>query len=156
GASLVVSRLAAAAGPGHDHHHDREHADHDHADGSHSHAAGHGHSHAIPEGRIGWRRLLALGGSGGRPPGPPALGGVRGAIALGRIAFGLALIVAFSAGLAAVLTGIGLALVYARGLFEHLPLDGRLARYVPVASAVVISMAGLAIVAEALTQIGVS
>ena len=78
-----------------------------------------------------------------------------GAIALGRVAFGLLLIVAFSAGLAAVLTGVGLVLVYARGLFERLPLEGRFARYVPVASALVISVAGLAIVAEALAQIGV-
>ena len=79
-----------------------------------------------------------------------------GAIALHRIAFGLALIVAFSVGLAGVLTGIGVALVYARGLFERLPLDGSLARYVPVASALVISLAGMAIVLEALRQMGVS
>jgi ABC-type nickel/cobalt efflux system permease component RcnA len=61
---------------------------------------------------------------------------------------------AFSAGLAGVLTTIGLALVYARGLFDHLPLDGRLARYMPVASAAVISLAGVAIVVEALARIG--
>jgi len=75
-----------------------------------------------------------------------------GAIALGRIAFGLALIVAFSIGLAAVLTAIGIVLVYARGLVDRLPLDGRFARYAPVASAVVISLAGLAVVVEALAQ----
>ena len=77
-----------------------------------------------------------------------------GAIALGRIAFGLLLIVAFSAGLAAVLTAIGLVLVHARHLFERLPLDGRLARFAPVASALVISAAGLAIVLQALSRIG--
>ena len=77
-----------------------------------------------------------------------------GAIALGRTGFGLVLILAFSAGLAAVLTAIGLALVYARGLFDRLPLDGRLLRYMPVASAAVISLAGLAIVAEAILRIG--
>src|SRR5262249_45062533 len=157
GASLVVSRLADAGGHGphgHDHHHDPPDAQHDRAHGGHS--QGPGHVHAMPDGRIGWRSLLALGVSGGVLPCPSALVVMLGAIALGRIAFGLALIVAFSAGLAAVLTGIGLALVYARGFFERLPLHGRLARYVPVASAIVISMAGLAIVAEALTRIGVS
>jgi hypothetical protein len=41
-----------------------------------------------------------------------------GAIALHRTAFSLALIVAFSVWLAGVLTGIGIALVCARGLFE--------------------------------------
>jgi hypothetical protein len=35
-----------------------------------------------------------------------------------------------------------------------LPLDGRLARYMPVASAAVISLAGVAIVVEALARIG--
>ena len=103
---------------------------------------------------LGWRGLLALGVSGGLLPCPSALVVMLGAIALGRIAFGLLLIVAFSAGLATVLTAIGLALVYARGLFERLPLDGRLARFAPVASALVISAAGLAIVLEALARIG--
>ena len=78
-----------------------------------------------------------------------------GAIALGRIAFGLALIVGFSVGLASVLTAIGVVLVYARGLLERLPLDGRFARYAPVASALVISLAGIAVVVEALAQMGV-
>ena len=103
---------------------------------------------------VGWRSLLALGMSGGLLPCPSALVVMLGAIALGRIAFGLLLIVAFSAGLAAVLTAIGLVLVYARGVFERLPLHGRLARFAPVASALVISAAGLAILLEALARIG--
>ena len=102
------------------------------------------------------RSLLALGISGGLLPCPSALVVMLGAIAVHRIAFGLALIMAFSVGLAGVLTGIGLMLVYARGLFDHLPVNGRLARYVPVASALVISFAGVAIVVEALWQMGVS
>ncbi len=92
--------------------------------------------------------------SGGLLPCPSALVVMLGAIALGRIAFGLALVVAFSAGLAAVLTAIGLVLVYARDLFERLPLDGRFARFAPVASAAIISLAGLALLVEALSQIG--
>ena len=148
GASLAVSRLAALS-DGHHHHPDG----HTHAH-PHDHH-GHDHTHALPAGPIGWRSLLALGVSGGLLPCPSALVVMLGAIALGRIAFGLCLIVAFSAGLAAVLTTVGIALVYARGLLERLPLDGRLARLAPVASAVVVSVAGLAIVAQALAQIGV-
>jgi len=101
------------------------------------------------------RRLFALGVSGGLLPCPSALVVMLGAIALGRIAFGLLLIVAFSVGLAAVLTAIGLLFVYARRWFNHLPADGRVARYVPVASALVISVAGFLIVVQALAQMGV-
>ena len=119
------------------------------------HYVDHQHDHHHDHGGVGWRNLVALGVSGGLLPCPSALVVMLGAIALGRIAFGLLLIVAFSAGLAAVLTGVGLMLVYARRQFERLPLDGRLARLAPVASALVISAAGLAIVAEALVRIGV-
>ena len=136
GVSLATSRAKAAFAGRHDHDHHHHHHHHDH-------------------GGVGWRNLVALGVSGGLLPCPSALVVMLGAIALGRIAFGLLLIVAFSAGLAAVLTGVGLMLVYARRQFERLPLDGRLARLAPVASALVISAAGLAIVAEALVRIGV-
>jgi len=165
GASLVTSRLAAAHGHQHHHHdHSHDHAhhhshdhSHDHWHDHHHHGHGHSHSHLPPaDAPITLRSLLALGVSGGLLPCPSALVVMLGAIALHRIAFGLALIVAFSVGLAGVLTGIGVALVYARGLFEKLPLDSRVARYVPVASALVISLAGMAIVLEALRQMGVS
>src|SRR5213076_2018166 len=85
---------------------------------------------------------------------PSALVVMLAAISLGRIGFGLVLIVAFSAGLAGVLGAIGLVFVYARSWFARLPVDGRFARYVPVASALVISAAGLLIVANALSQMG--
>jgi nickel/cobalt transporter (NicO) family protein len=147
GASLVRERLAVAV-HGHTH-------DHDDDPHGHHHHGEPGHSHVPPLDRaptLG--NLIALGVSGGLLPCPSALVVMLGAIALGRIAFGLALVVAFSIGLAAVLTSIGLVLVYARGLFERLPLDGRFARFAPVASAAIISLAGLALLVEALSQIG--
>jgi len=76
------------------------------------------------------------------------------AIALHRVALGMLLIVAFSIGLAGVLTGIGLLLVYARRLFEHFPTDGRLLRVLPVASAAIVTLAGLGITLQALSQTG--
>ena len=139
GASLVRSRLDAALGG--------------HADPHHHHDHDHGHSHLPPD-VLGWRGLLALGVSGGLLPCPSALVVMLAAISLGRIGFGLVLIVAFSAGLAGVLGAIGLVFVYARSWFARLPVDGRFARYVPVASALVISAAGLLIVANALSQMG--
>jgi ABC-type nickel/cobalt efflux system permease component RcnA len=72
------------------------------------------------------------------------------AIALGRIGFGLALVSAFSLGLAAVLTGIGLMLVYAKEMFERLPLQIPKIRMLPVASALCITLIGLGITSQAL------
>ena len=98
-----------------------------------------------------WRSLLALGVSGGLVPCPSALVVLLSAIALQRVAFGLLLIVAFSLGLAAVLVGIGLLLVYARHLFQRVSIGGRFApRLVPVASALLIVATGVALVLQAL------
>ena len=127
----------------------------DHAPLTHSHG-GRPHSH-LPPGADGqgvtWRSLLALGVSGGLLPCPAALVVLLGAIALHRVAFGLLLIVAFSIGLAAVLTGIGLLLVYARRSLQRLNVGGGpIGRLLPVASALVIVVAGLAITLQALPQ----
>lgn len=101
---------------------------------------------------VTWRSLLALGVSGGLLPCPSALVVLLSAIALNRLAFGMLLILAFSVGLAGVLTGIGLLLVYARRLFERFPTEGRLLRVLPVASAAVVTLAGLVIAVGALRQ----
>lgn len=153
GISLFGSRLAGALKrrpglPTHDEH------SHDDADPGlvHSHG-GVEHSH-VPPGANGkpfsWRSLLALGISGGLLPCPSALVVMLSAISLHRVAFGLVLILAFSIGLAGVLTGIGLLLVYAGKFFNRIPTQGRLIRLVPVASAAVIVLAGIAITAAAL------
>jgi len=143
GGGLVRTRLAG---------YDRAHHHH-HAHG-HSHDQGHAHSHPPPTGtRSAPRSLIALGVSGGLAPCPSALVVMLGAIAAGRPGFGLALTTAFSLGLAGVLTGVGLTLVWARDLFERLPLEGRLARALPVASAAVVSLAGLALVAGAIMEL---
>ena len=75
----------------------------------------------MPPGAAGepvtWRGLLALGVSGGLVPCPSAMVLLLAAVALNKTAFGLALVVAFSAGLALTLTAIGLAFLYARNRF---------------------------------------
>ena len=97
------------------------------------------------------RSLVALGVSGGLLPCPSALVVLLSAIALHRLAFGLALIVAFSFGLASVISGIGLAVLYARKLFVRLPSDhGRIVQVLPVASAVIITVLGLVLTARSL------
>ncbi|HJQ85489.1 MAG TPA: hypothetical protein VKA21_15485, partial [Candidatus Binatia bacterium] len=152
GASLARARLVAALHPpAHDHrHHDHAHGDHDH---DHRHGP-HGHHHDLPD-ALSWRSLVALGVSGGLLPCPSALLVMLAAIALGRVAFGLALIVAFSTGLAAVLTAVGIVFVHARRWFERLPAGaGFVPRYAPLAGALVVSAAGLLIVVQALGRMG--
>jgi ABC-type nickel/cobalt efflux system permease component RcnA len=128
-----------AHGHGHAHAHD------------HGHDHGHGHSHAEPDEQLSLRSLVALGVSGGLLPCPSALVVLLSAIALHRLAFGLALIVAFSVGLASVISGIGLAVLYARRLFTRLPSDhGRVVQVLPVASAVIITALGLVLTARSL------
>ena len=72
------------------------------------------------------------------------------AIALHRVGLGLALIVAFSVGLAATITGIGLVAVYARRAFGRLSLEGPLVRALPAVSAALILVVGIVITARAL------
>jgi nickel/cobalt exporter len=72
-----------------------------------------------------------------------------GAISLGRTAYGLVLVVAFSLGLAIVLSSIGLLFLYARRFMDRLPLGGRIANAIPVVSAVVIVGLGLMLTVRA-------
>jgi ABC-type nickel/cobalt efflux system permease component RcnA len=159
GIALLRTRLKAllsrpqSAGHTHDHDHDHDH-NHSHSWEDHEHGP-HTHTHAPPPGKITLGSLIALGVSGGLLPCPSALVVLLGAIALNRVGFGMILIVAFSLGMSAVLTGIGLLLVYARKLFERLPTRGTLVRVLPVFSAVVVTLVGAAISAAALSRAGI-
>jgi len=132
--------------------------EHEHEDGvTHSHGPFGTHSHTIPMGfshpgdaPVSWRNLLALGISGGILPCPSALVVMLSAIALHRVGFGIALILAFSIGLAAVLTGIGLLFVHGGKLMGRLPFNGRLALALPVLSALGVTVLGIAMTAKAL------
>jgi nickel/cobalt exporter len=110
------------------------------------------HSHALPQG-VTWRNLIALGVSGGLLPCPSALIVMLGAIALHRVGFGMVLILAFSVGLAAVLTGIGLLFVYAGRLMGRFAPRGRLAMLLPIASALGVFLLGLVMTTQAALQV---
>jgi sulfite exporter TauE/SafE len=95
--------------------------------------------------------MLALGVSGGILPCPSALVVMLGAIALHRTAFGLALVVAFSLGLALTLTTIGVLVVYAGRLMQRMPdRGGRVVRWIPVFSAAIITLLGVGLTIRAL------
>lgn len=99
------------------------------------------------------RSLLAMGASAGLIPCPSALVVLLAAVAQHRIGLGLVLIVAFSAGLAATLTGLGIAVVHAGRLLGRLPVPGRIAAAIPALSAALIVIVGLALTARAVPQI---
>ena len=152
--SQVFQKWASRQKPNHEHDHDHSHShDHHHHDHGHNHQHNHGHNH-LPPGADGspitWSSILALGISGGLLPCPSALVVLLSAIALGRIGFGLALVSAFSLGLAAVLTGIGLTLVYAKDWFERLPLQASQSKLFPAMSALFMTLIGLGITTKAL------
>jgi ABC-type nickel/cobalt efflux system permease component RcnA len=150
GSTLFYRRLRAARGP---HHHHRHH----HGALPHDHGDGHVHSH-VPEGEASMASLMALGASGGLVPCPSALVLLLSSVALGRVALGLTLLVAFSTGLAVVLTAIGMAALYARHLLPDSQKTARSAafRYIPVASAALITGVGALMTAVALGVVRVA
>jgi nickel/cobalt transporter (NicO) family protein len=143
----------------HDHDHDHDHG-HDHrheeaplASGEHRHG-GIVHSHLPPAGStISWRGLIALGLAGGLIPSTSALFILLGSIVAGRPAFGFVLVVVFGFGMALVMSGVGLAMVFARTRLDRLPSGsslGRLARHAPLVAAVVVLAFGLYLTAQAI------
>ena len=119
-----------------------------HAHGHHHH---HGHEHAPAE--LSWRGLTAVGISGGLLPCPSALVVLLAAISLHRVGLGLLLIVAFSAGLALAITGIGLVAILAKRSFRRFEIQGRVIGLLPAVSALVIVLAGVAMTARALPKV---
>lgn len=105
-----------------------------------------------------WKNLVSLGVSGGLLPCPSALVVMLSAIALGRVLFGLVLIIAFSIGLAGVLIATGLVMLYAGKLAARFlrggHASGGLMRILPAGSALVVALLGLSIAAEAFLQTG--
>ena len=134
GASVLLSRIRhrRAHRHGHDHHH-------------------HHHPHGGEE--LGWRSLTAVGISGGLLPCPSALVVLLAAISLHRVALGLLLIVAFSAGLAISIAGIGLAAIFAKRTFGRFDFQGRVVGLLPAISALVIVIAGAAMTVRALPKV---
>lgn len=166
GVTMFKSRLFSALGwktAGHHHHHGHEHSHDGHTHEHHSHHEhspdghhhehgalththdGHTHSHLPPE-EISWKSLLALGISGGLLPCPSALVLMLSAISLGRVGYGLILTTAFSLGLAATLTAVGLVFLYVGKAFGGSRIsESRIVKALPVFSAFVITCIGAVI-----------
>jgi len=122
---------------------------HAHGPGTHTHPVG-----ADAEPGMSRRGLVALGFAGGLVPSPSAVVVLLGASALGHAWFGMLLVVAYGAGMAATLTGLGLFLLRARRSVDRrvalrrpgwAALAGRL---LPLATASLIVVAGLLVAAQ--------
>jgi nickel/cobalt transporter (NicO) family protein len=135
GASVVRSRVR----------HARAHRPHEH----HHHDHHHDHSDLRP------RALLAMGASAGLIPCPSALVVLLGAVAQHQIGLGMVLIVAFSFGLAATLTALGLLVVAAGRVSTRLSgaRSGRVLAVLPALSSVAIVAVGLVLTAQAVPKV---
>jgi nickel/cobalt transporter (NicO) family protein len=130
GASVLLNRIGARP-HGHDHSHGHEH-----------------HHHEVDR-----RGIIGVGLAAGLLPCPSALVVLLSAIALHRVGFGLALIVAFSLGLAATITSIGLVAVFAKRAFGRMSLNGPLIRLLPAASALLILVVGVVFTVKAIPEV---
>ncbi len=115
----------------------------------------HSHLPSSDQGERGlsWRTLFALGLSGGLVPSTNALLILVATVAAGRAPYGMVLVVAFGLGMAAVLVGVGLALVYASDLLARAPRSaavGRVLVAAPAVAAVAVLALGLVLTAQAI------
>ncbi|MEX0800864.1 MAG: High-affinity nickel-transporter [Dehalococcoidia bacterium] len=140
-------------------------------DGRHGHGNGGGHHHAHPaapqDGRLPWRSLFWLGLADGMTPSPSALVVLLAAVSLDRVGMGVLLVLAFSVGLAGVLAGVSLLLVYARRLLDRFNLRGVRPRWLagadggaglvgllPAGGGLALVVVGLVLTLRALSQPG--
>ena len=161
-----LSGASAGSSMSHTDHFSDEHGD---AHGRlHSHGFGPAHRHDMPAAgeKLSVRQLIGLGIFGVLPC-PSASVVMLSAIALHRVGFGLVLIVAFSLGLAGVLTAIGFVMVYVPAIGRRVPFVARVAeragrserasalavRLFPVAAAVAVTAAGAVILLRATSQL---
>jgi nickel/cobalt transporter (NicO) family protein len=103
----------------------------------------HGHDHGLAgDEALTFRGVMLVAMSGNIAPCPAALVVLLAALALHEVAYGIAVVIAFSVGLAAILTGLGIALVRGAACIARKPAFDSIATYAPLASACVISVIG--------------
>lgn len=147
----MLWRLWNGKGHGHDHGHSHAHGhDHDH---DHDHAHGHSHSRATPAASAG--DIVWFGFTGGLLPCPSAIAVLLVCIQLKQFSLGIAMVAAFSVGLAVTLVSIGLAASWgARKASASWPWFDRVAHRIPYLSAGIVVLIGLVMAAFGLNATG--
>ncbi|MBV8152359.1 MAG: hypothetical protein JO101_01025 [Candidatus Eremiobacteraeota bacterium] len=143
----------------HVHQHDGAHAhvhqhvhDHDHND-----AHGHGHSHVVPgSAPLNFSNAIWAAMSGGIAPCPAAIVVLLAAVRLHQVGYGTILIAIFSAGLATVLSALGIGVVHGAAWLSRRSSYARFVPYGPLLSAAVISVVGSWMVGQGLAEQGVA
>jgi ABC-type nickel/cobalt efflux system permease component RcnA len=134
GVWLLLQRLAGRAdhvhigGQGHHHHH---------------HGGDHHHHHPPVPAKLSWYGLIVMGMTGGIAPCWDAVAMLVLAIGMNLLWLAVPMLLAFSAGLAAVLVLIGVLVVHARRFLDGRWSDSRAIRLLPVLSALFITAMGV-------------
>ncbi|GAB4048375.1 nickel/cobalt transporter [Catellatospora paridis] len=118
-----------------------------HGVAGHDGCAGHGAR------RPGGRGVVAMGLAGGLMPSPSAVVVLLGAVALGRAWYGVLLVAAYGAGMAASLLGIGLLLTRMRDRLERAPrawMSHRAWRLLPLVTSSAVIVVGVGVATTAL------
>lgn len=119
------------------HHHDYDH------DREHQHDHGHSHEQPAISGDVGTGQVIWFGFTGGLLPCPAAIAVLLICIQLKAFALGVAMVAAFSVGLALTLIAIGLAVVWGFGKFaKSFPGFERHAQRLPYLSAALVMAVG--------------
>lgn len=156
GASALARHIKLRRGFAHAHErglddHDGHSYDHDRQ------SRGHTHDHKwIPtpgNAPLSFRSVVLVAMTGNIAPCPAALVVLLAALALHRVAYGLLVVVAFSIGLAAVLTALGIVVVRGASWLSNRRGFDRLTRYGPLVTATIISLVGVVMVAKAATSV---
>jgi nickel/cobalt transporter (NicO) family protein len=121
--------------------------------GGHDHGLSHLPDHVSP---FSLRGVVVIGLAGGLIPSPSAFLVLATAIFIDRLLLGLALVAAFSIGLAATIAGVGWLAIRGRDVLaarrEASPRVRRVAAALPVASSVVVVIGGVVLTALAVVQ----
>lgn len=122
---------------------------------SHHHHHDHSHGHAVNIQGNTLKSLISMGIVGGMVPCPSAIVVLLAAVAIQKIGLGLLIILAFSLGLAAVLIVIAILAVTASNLLNVLDGKQKWVKRLPLASALVVMIAGIGIGFASLVNGGV-